>query len=289
MKPEEILIHSFVQLHPIEAAQNLELLDPQEAAAIMVDLPDEDIAKVLGCCLPAYVATILVLLPPAQVGRLIHELPASTALTVFRQMEPAFQKEVLEHLGPILGPRFRRALFYPKQTAGSLADPRVLTLSPDITVDRGLQLLKRHQQQATYYLYVVDRDAKLEGVITMKQMIVADRQDFIGSVMNDKVMTLRADLTNDELIGHPHWQIFHTLPVVDHEHVFLGALRYRVIQKLIEETILRKVPGSLPHALVQLWEAYAFAGIRVLTELSQAVGQQPQVSTQEKDGGEDHT
>lgn len=273
MRAEDQLNLRFVQLHPIQAAQQLEHLESSVAAGMLTPFPVTDIASVLGCCQPGFAARILEHVALDQATAVVSDLPASTASVVFRQLPSELQAQMVERLGSLHGPRFRRALIQPKQTAGSLADPRVVTLPPDVTVEQGIQLLKRNPRQALYYVYVVDRDAKLEGVVTMKQMLMVDQEDFIASVMNDQVVSLPASLTNDELVGHPHWQQFPTLPVVDQDGVFLGVLRYRTLRKVIEETVMRRTPGSLPTALIQLWEAYSLAGIGLLTELAQSVNQ----------------
>jgi len=268
MRAEDRLIQGFVELHPVEAARHIETLDPENAAHMLLPLPAEDIATVLGACQTGEAARILECLPTEQAANVVNTLPSSMAFVVFRQLLPAVQIQLIGQWGTENGQRFHRALTQPTQTAGSLADPRVFTLPPDVTVADGIRLLKRNPRQAMYYVYVVDRDAKLEGVVTLKQLLIVDPKDFIASVMNDQVVTLPAEMTNNEIVGHPQWQQFHTLPVVDQEGIFVGVLRYRTLQQVREETVNRKTPGSLPTALIQLWEAYSLAGIRVMTELS---------------------
>ena len=275
MRVEDQLTLKFIQLHPIESSRQLERLDSQAAAGILMALPTPDVATVLGCCQPSLAARILEHVTLEQATGVVSELPASTAYVVFRQLSSELQSQIVDQLGPVHGPRFRRALIQPRQTAGSLADPRVVTLPPDVTVTQGIQLLKRNPRQASYYVYVVDRDAKLEGVVTLKQLLMVDPGDFIASVMNDQVVSLPASLTNDELVGHPHWHQHPTLPIVDQDGVFLGVLRYRTLQQVIEETQSRRNPGSLPGALIQLWEAYSLAGIGLLTELSKTFTSTP--------------
>ncbi|MDT7041761.1 CBS domain-containing protein [Candidatus Nitronereus thalassa] len=276
MRVEDQLTLKFIQLHPVESSRQLERLDSQTAAGMLTSLPVSDVSTVLGCCQPSLAARILEHVTVEQATGVVSELPASTAYVVFRQLSPELQNQMIERLGPVHGPRFRRALIQPRQTAGSLADPRVVTLPPDVTVAQGIQLLKRNPRQALYYVYVVDRDAKLEGVVTLKQLLMVDPEDYIATVMNDQVFSLPASLTNDELVGHPHWQQHPTLPVVDQDGVFLGVLRYRTLQQVIEEMQSRRDPGNLPSALIQLWEAYSLAGIGLLTELSQAMTSVPQ-------------
>ncbi len=268
MRPEDQLNHGFARLYPVEAARQLETYDPEDSAEILAPIPTVDMAVVLGCCQPGIASQIVQQLIPDKVAEVISELPASMADVVFRQLTSELQQHVVDRLGPFHGIRFRRALLQPKQTAGSLADPRVVTLPPDIMVGEGIGLLRRNPHQAGYYVYVVGRDAKLEGVVTMKALFMADPQDCLATVMNTHVVAIPADLTNEEIIGHPHWQQFPTLPVIDRDYVFLGMLRYRTLQQVIEESTTQRVPGSLPTGLIQLWEAYSLAGIRLMTQLS---------------------
>lgn len=268
MRPEDQLNQGFARLHPVESARQLEAYEPEDAAIILAPLSTADLAGMLGCCQPGMVSRVIQQLPLDKASEVIKELPASTAYVVFRQLTPEIQTHIVNQLGPVEGIRFRRAVLQPEQTAGSLADPRVLTLPPDIPVGEAIALLKRNSRQASYYIYVVGRDAKLEGVVNLKTLILADPQDFIATVMNDQVVAITTNLTNDEIIGHPHWQQFPTLPVVDHDGVFLGMLRYRTLQRVIEEAATRTNPGSLPTALMQLWEAYSLIGLSVMTQLS---------------------
>lgn len=271
MRPEDLVTQAFVQLHPVEAARYLETMAAPEAATTLAPLPAGEVAQVLSCCQPGSAARILNHLEPQSSADILNLLPTSVSFAVFRQLEPTLQHDVLGHMGSHLSMTFRRALHQPRQTAGHLADPGVLTLPPDIRIRNAIHRIQQHSPQAHYFLYVVDRDAKLEGVLTMKQLLVADDQDFTGSVMNDQVLTLAAALTTQELITHPHWQLFPTLPVIDRDGVFLGALRYRVLRRLIEEAVIQRAPGSLPDALIQLWEAYSLAGLRIMTDVAKTV------------------
>jgi len=284
MRPEDQLNHGFARLFPVEAARQLETYEPEDSAEILAPMPTVDMATVLGYCQPGMISQVVQKLAPDKGADLISELPASMADVVFRQLTPELQQHVVERLGPFHGIRFRRALLQPKQTAGSLADPRVVTLPPNITVGESIALLRRNSHQAGYYVYVVGREAKLEGVMTMKALFMADPQDCVSTVMNTHLVAIPADLTNEEIIRHPYWQQFPTLPVVDRDQVFLGMLRYRTLQQVIEDSETRRVPGSLPTGLIQLWEAYSLAGIRLMTQFS-GVAESHAEFTQPLDGG----
>ena len=181
---------------------------------------------------------------------------------------PPCKAETLDGLEKAVGASLRRAMRYPSQTAGNLADPRVFTLPPDISVYEALERTKYDIRNTTYYVYVIDRDTKLEGLVTLKQLIASDVDHLIATIMKNKVITLSAEASIEEILQHPQWNRFHTLPVVDRWGTFLGALRYQTLRGIEQEHVRNPDPGSLSQAFMQLWEAYSLAGIGIMTDMA---------------------
>ena len=170
-----------------------------------------------------------------------------------------------------MGATLRRALRYSPNTAGSLADPQVFTLPPDIPVQEAISRIRTYGQKAMYYIYVIDRDGKLEGVVTLRQLLLDSSVHSVGTLMENQLTTLSAEADLEEILNHPEWSRFHTLPVVDRWGTFFGALRYRMLRR-IEKDVLGKAPlGSVSDSLMQLWEAYSITGIRLMTDVAQTL------------------
>lgn len=269
MLPEDRLTLAFFQSHPLEAARRVEALNAQEVAAILAPFPPEVIAMVLEHCLPGPAAKIVTGLPPETAAGVLEYLSASSAIGILRQLDESIRNDMLDRMAKAVSASLRRALRYPPQTAGSLADARVLTLPPDIAVEEALRRIRQDAKHTMYYVYVIDRDTKLEGLVTLKQLIVADDDELLASFMTRQPVTLAADLTVEEILQHPQWARFHTLPVIDRWGTFLGALRYRTLRALEREKMVTQSPGSFSQALIQLWEAYSLAGISILTDMAQ--------------------
>lgn len=271
MLPEDRLTLAYFQLHPLEAARRLEVLSPQEAAAILAPCPPDVIAAVLEHCLPGPAAKMVTDLPPETASDVIECLSASSAIGILRQLDESLRNDLLNRMRKAVSASLRRALRYPPQTAGSLADSRVLTLAPDIAVEAALARVRQDAKHAIYYVYVIDRDTKLEGLVSLKQLIMADGDQLLATIMRRQLVTLAADLTVEEILQHPQWTQFHTLPVVDRWGTFLGALRYQTLRSLEREKMITHAPGSFSQALLELWEAYSLTGISILTELTQTL------------------
>lgn len=271
MEPAHRLTQAYVQAHPIEAARRLESLDVAEAAALLAPLPPEDIAPVLDNLLPAVGAALLDGLPLETATDVLAVLSSSSAIGLLRQYEPAGQGRYLDAMEAVLAGSLRLALAHPEGTAASLCDPRVFTLPPDVSVAEALARLRRTPRYATYYLYVIDRDRKLAGLVTVKELLASDGDHLVGSLMKTSVATLPAEATVGELLQHPQWRLFHTLPVVDRTGTFLGALRYRALRRIEDQAGVAQSPASLSGALLTLWEFYSVSGIRVMTDMAEAL------------------
>jgi len=272
MELERHLTLGYFQAHPVEAARHLESLGPQEAGMLLERLPGEEIANVLEHCLPVSTAKILGELPKDLSTDVLGAMNATSAIGVLRQFEEAGRIAILERMDNSMGATLRRALRYAPNTAGSLADPQVFTLPPDILIEEAISRIRTYGQKAMYYIYVIDRDGKLEGVVTLRQLLVDLSAHSVGTLMENQITTLSAEANLEEILNHPEWSRFHTLPVVDRWGTFFGALRYRMLRR-IEKDVLGKAPlGSVSDSLMQLWEVYSLTGIRLMTDVAQTVG-----------------
>lgn len=271
MDLEHHLTLGYFQSHPVEAARHLESLGPQAAGVLLEALPGEEIANVLEHCLPVSTAKILQELSKDLSADVLSAMNATSAIGVLRQFEETTRYDILERLDNSMGATLRRALRYSPNTAGSLADPQVFTLPPDIPVEEAISRIRTYGQKAMYYIYVIDRDGKLEGVVTLRQLLVDTSDHSVGTLMETQITTLSAEANLEEIIKHPEWSRFHTLPVVDRWGTFFGALRYRMLRR-IEKDVEGKAPlGSVSDSLMQLWEAYSITGIRLMTDVAQTV------------------
>nr|HQU28816.1 CBS domain-containing protein [Nitrospirales bacterium] len=228
-------------------------------------------------CLPVSTAKVIEELPQEVGSDVLSSMNATSAIGVLRQFDDPLRQEILDRLDNPMGATLRRALRYSPNTAGSLADPRVFTLPPDIQVEEAIDRIRTYGQKAMYYIYVIDRDGKLEGVVTLRQLLVDTSHHLVGSVMEAQITTLSAEANLEEILQHPEWSRFHTLPVVDRWGTFFGALRYRMLRR-IEKDVGGKAPlGSVSDSLMQLWEAYSLTGIRLMTDVAQTINERHKI------------
>ena len=186
---------------------------------------------------------------------------------MLRQFDALTQETLLQHFPLHIGVFLRRTIHLSEHTAGNLADPHVLTLPPDISVEEAKQRISQVANHAIYYLYIIDHQTQLCGVILMKELLAADPNALLSSIMNNTVKSIPASASAQDTLLHPAWALYDSLPVVDSDKTFIGVIRHRTLRQFLQSTTHEQHPAFLSDALLQLWEAYSLSGIGLMTAL----------------------
>ena len=271
MELKQDLIQTYIRKHPMDVARYLESLSAHETYEILKNLKNETVVSALEHCLPAHMADVLKLFPPDASAVIISRLTSTAARAVLRQFDATTQAMVLSNLDPAIAPYLRRTLAYADHTAGSLADPRVLTLPLNITVAQALTRIGKDCRQAIYYLYIIDHQTTLHGVVLLKELLAAHADTPLQAIMTPHVKMIPASASAQDLLAYPAWQVHDSLPVVESGKVFIGVLRYRTLKIFLETRPDTREPDFLSDALLQLWEAYSLSGIGLMTTLGEVL------------------
>lgn len=278
MRPDERLALGFMEAHPEGAARILERAAPAEAAALLSEVPDRVAADVLRRMAPAALAGCAAGLPVERLAAMVAELPLDAAGAVVHRLEAERREAVLTRLPASAETSLRRLLAYGPYTAGALADPLALAVPEDLTVAEAQARLRGRGGHVLYYLYVVDRDHRLVGVLDIPELMAARPKDGLAAAMRRDPIRLETDATFATLAAHPAWQQLDALPVVDRDGRLVGAIRHMAVRRLEAELGLRARSESMLATLVGLSELY-WAGLAgMFPRVAAAVLQTPPAS-----------
>lgn len=222
----------FLEDHPDESARLLEALPPEAAAALLADSPAELAADVLRRLVPSFAVGCLERLGRERAVAVIEALPLGGAAVLLRRLDDAPRAELLDGLSESTRSALGRLLAYPADSAGGRMDPRVFTLPEDIRVAEAVERLRARPEYAMYYLYVVDREQRLTGVLNYRDLLLASDDATLASVMRSPVVSLPATASGEALLGAPAWRVYLALPVVDPGGTMLGVVRYESLRDL---------------------------------------------------------
>jgi magnesium transporter len=232
MDAHELLSRSFVDSHPEEAAHILEGMPAEEAAGLLLGCPVPAAGQVLRRMTAQSAAECLTHLPAAETTRMLATLPLRTSAAITRRMPEVEREAVFAAMPEREGRAIRRLLRYPPGTAGALMDPAVLTVPVDFTVGDALERVTRTPELLVHYVYIVDDQERLVGVLSLPELLSFSREASVRDVMQSKVVHLSVGSTQYEIAASRHWRRYAILPVVDRGGILAGQIRHSTIWDL---------------------------------------------------------
>ena len=253
---DRILSVAFIDRHPADAARALDALAPDDAAAVVRAVTPEVAAAAIGQMTPSVAADLLSALGHGEGATILAVLDLDAAAAILRRMPPDAGEALLAAARPGDRHVLQRLISYPKDTAGALADPLILALPDDISVGEALRRVRAAPTNTIYYVYTIDRRRRLSGVVSLRDLMLASPTDSLRSIARQEVAQIPATADLTSIVAHPGWGEFHALPVVDHDGVYLGAIRYETLRRLemeVQAGAERPTPVSVAVSLGELY------------------------------------
>jgi len=235
--------------HPVAAARALERMREADVAALLATTESAHLASLLAALTPAAAASQLALLPLARSVEVLSRLGPELGAPLARALESERRRIVLEALDEEERTAFERLLHYPADTAGALMDPRVASFHESRLVRDALEAVRERWRHLRYYVFVLDDEHRLAGVLSLRELVSASADASLTSVMRRPVVSLSARASRGAILRHPGWRSFPQLPVVDEADRLLGVFRYRTYQSLQRDGAREEAPGPLGLAL----------------------------------------
>lgn len=269
------LARGFATAHPEEAATVLERRSPAECARVLRSLPPSVAAGIVQKMGPSSVLRVIDELNPSDVASILAELALDTASALLRRVSADTRERLLSALDEDLSRDLRIVSESPAGTAAALMDPRAVAVPQDLTVEEAMQTLQKESQHAMYNVYVVDREGTLVGVINMQELLRADPKERLSNVLHAAHHRLEATVDRHGVLDHPGWRSVYSLPVVDQENRFLGAVRYRTLRRL-ESELQEQTANPAVVTTAALGELFRTGIIGVVDALSGTLARSPQ-------------
>lgn len=267
------LVHKLAQhaleTHPNQSTSVLERLPEDEVVQVLDAASLESAAAILERLSPQLASRVLCGLRPERAARVLEALTVDSAARLVRRVDENRQLLILELVDERRAQSLRRILRFREGSAGALMDPDVLALPSDLTARESLQRVRKEPELARYNVYVVSENQKLVGAVNLRELLLAPgRRPLVDLMVRDPHRVLAGD-DRASVLAHPGWKEVHSLPVVDGEGAFLGAIRYRVLRRIEEELL---APRSADVEAGAAFGEVIAAGARGLIDAISGVG-----------------
>ncbi len=223
------------RLHPADIADIIETMDYKQRASFLDTLDSQQAIDALAEMeLDAQVeifeqmdenraSDILEEMPPDDAADILGELPAEKSEGLLRLMETDDAEDV------------RELMQYEEDTAGALMTTEYIGLSFRLTAEEAINELRRLAPEAEtiYYLYVVDEEETLEGVLSLRELIIANPDSLLKDLMHTKIVKVSAFDDHERIADLFHKYGFLAVPVVSQQDKILGIITVDDVLELL--------------------------------------------------------
>lgn len=210
---------------PGDRALVFRILPKDVAVDVFEELPPDDQELLLGAFNDEYVADLVDEMSPDDRAELFEEMPASVTSRLMRLISPSERTITARLLG------------YEEGTAGRIMTPEYVSLQEDVTAEQALRRIREVglNKETVYYAYVTDRFRKLMGVVSLKNLVLADSRAFVRDLMHEDVIAANTGEDQEVVADLLTRYDLLALPVIDSEGRLVGIVTADDALDIIEE------------------------------------------------------
>ncbi len=247
---EEALIDFVDTLHPADIVDLLEELDEAERSTFFHAIPADVAADIVEELEPIDQAELIRLMGAERSSEILREMDSDDAADLIAEL-PAAKAETLLDLMDIHGEDVRELLQYDEHSSGGIMATEYVSVHSEWTVEQTLSELRRVAPEAetVYYIYVLDDDEQLVGVLSFRDLVVAALDTRIDAIMNTNVLSVPVEADQEDVAQLFKKYRFLALPVVDKENKLTGIITADDILDVFEEEAtedIQKIAGTTP-------------------------------------------
>ena len=214
------------ELHPADLATIIDQLAPRDRAGVLAALDDEAVADAIEEMEPETQVEVLEGLSPERAADILEEMSPDDAADLVADLADSTREELLALMEKDEAEELGGLLAYPEDTAGWMMTTEFVAVPADLTAAATIDRLRELEPDAEtiYYVYVVDAAGRLVGVLSLRDLIVAQPATPIGEVMIDEPVVVGVLADHDHVAGIVARYNLLAVPVVDDAHRLVGIV-----------------------------------------------------------------
>lgn len=218
--------HKLSELHPADIAHILSQIPQKDRAAIIDSLDVETAAETLEEMGTSDQASIIEELDAEHASDILEHMAPDEAADVLQDLPTDKAHDLLQRMEREEAHEMEELLSHEEDTAGGLMTTEYLSLTKDLTVKEaiGQVRLLSPDVETVYYIYILDDSEKLQGVLSLRDLIVSQQDKTLEEIMTHPVKTVHANADEEEVGRIISKYRLLALPVVDEEERLLGII-----------------------------------------------------------------
>ena len=222
---EADIAYVFSQLDVGEQAEVLSLLKPDKQAEVVSEISLSQVALLLNRLGTAKAAALLEKMPKDDVVDILEAIPEEQSSEIVLKLKKEEADEVED------------LIQYRPDTAGGIMSPNVFSLVDEMTAQEAIRAIQlgRENFETVFYLYVVNSQGHLVGVLSLKKLILASNETKLGDLMDKDPVRVHLNEDQEEVAKTVSRYNFLSLPVVDNANTLVGVITVDDVIDVIKE------------------------------------------------------
>ncbi len=224
---------------PFDSADALEEFEPIEAGKLITELPTLTAVKIFESLRPRAIIEIVESLDDKDVEEIFKQMDTEDVVDVLERSTDDETDEILEILDKSTKLNIDRRLSYPEDSVGRQMSEEVAKISTGLTVKDALKELKslHNNVEDLIYVYSVDKENRLTGVISFREIVFANEDDLIKNVMIQDPVFVNPSSDQEEAAGLIRQYELLALPVIDKDNKLIGQITINSALDVIQTEI----------------------------------------------------
>ena len=256
-----VLVNLLQAMHPADIALLLEDIPSEQSVELFARLPVGIASEVLDETGAIVRQDLIKNVEDERLAILLDELPMDDAAEILDDLPDNVSDRLLELMDDTEADEVREILAFEDDTAGRLMNRVVVSLRRQWSVAYALEYLRSLDEiETVHYLYVVDRDGRLIGVVPIRNLLLSQLDELIEDIMLTTVFSVEASADQEELAEFIARYDYVAIPVVDQQERLIGVVTVDDVMDALEEEVtedFQRLGGSEP-----LDQPYFSAGLR---------------------------
>jgi Mg/Co/Ni transporter MgtE len=222
-------------LHPADLADIIEDLSTSERSAIFDALDTETAADAMEEIDPKIQKAIIETIPVEKASDIVEEMSPSDAADLLGDLPEEKAEEILEGMEQEKAEDLRELLEHHEETAGGLMTTAYLQASGEMTVEAAMARLRAESEDLDIidYVFVVDNEEMLQGVVSIRSLLTAQPQQRLSDLIAPRVVSVKIEENQKEVVEAFAKYGFRALPVVDEENHLRGVISFRSVLEVL--------------------------------------------------------
>ncbi len=252
-------------LHPARTAEFMEGLSAKEAWAVLqhADMPMR--VEIFGFFDPIKQIEMIETMDREDIAKFIGELPPDDRVDLINEVRPWIVGELMPLIPTDERRDIQRLSRYPEGTAGAIMTTEFARLSEDLPVPEVRNVVRQQAEEleTIYYLYVVDEEDHLRGLLSYRQVVMGDPGARVGDLMERDLVTVNVADDQEEVAKKvAHFDLL-AIPVVDDEYRMVGIITHDDVIDVMQEEATED--AQMIAAVAPLQESYMNTGVFTLS------------------------